>query len=190
MREALNTNETTRFLRSLRAVRRFAETPIADAILLDILEVARWTGSSKNDQPWEFVVVRERATLAELATCGRYGGHLAGARAAIALVIDAAVPGAEFDQGRVAQNIMLAAWAHGVGSCIASLYPEENTRRAKALLGVPAHLVLETAISLGYPADEAALRLSRAPEAARDAPIGRKPLDALVSWERYGRRRA
>ena len=117
--------ERTAFLRSLRAVRRFSGEPIPDEVLLDILEVARWTGSSKNGQPWKIVVVRDLAILADLSTLGRYAGHLAGARAGAALVMDGTAPGAEFDAGRLAQNVMLAAWGHGVGSCIASL----NRRR-------------------------------------------------------------
>jgi len=59
--------ELTAFLRSLRSVRRFSSEPIADDVLYDILEVARWTGSSKNTQPWRLVVVRQRATLETLA---------------------------------------------------------------------------------------------------------------------------
>jgi hypothetical protein len=81
---------------------------------------------------------------------------------------------------------MLAAWAHGVGSCIGSLYPEANTRRAKALLEVPTERWLHTAISFGYPADERALRLSASRGNLNDVPIGRQELSQLVSVERFG----
>ena len=149
----------TRFLRAVRAVRRFSRRPIPEDVLADILEVARWTGSSKNSQPWELVVVRERATLSTA-----------------------------LDAGRLAQNLMLAAWAHGIGSCIASLYPDENERRAKALLRVPDDRWLRTLVSLGYPADAAALRVSGGPAAVRAAvPTGRRPLAEIVRWERYSR---
>jgi nitroreductase len=79
--------EVTGFLRSLRAVRRFAARAIADEVVHDILEVGRWTGSSKNTQPWHLIVVRERKTLRALARCGPFAGHLAGAQLAIALVM-------------------------------------------------------------------------------------------------------
>jgi nitroreductase len=174
----------TAFLRSLRSVRRFSAEPIPDAVLSDILEVARWTGSSKNTQPWHLIVVRERGTLETLATCGPFAGHLAGAQAAIALVMDDG--NRRFDEGRLAQNLMLGAWAHRVGSCIGSLYPEPNTKRAKAVLGVPASKWLHTAISLGYPADERALRLSADRGSLTGVPIGRVELSDLVSWERFG----
>jgi nitroreductase len=172
-------------LRTLRAVRRFSAQPIPDVVVQDMLDVVRWTGSAKNTQPWELVVVSDQKVLAQLGALGRYAGHLADARLAVVLVMDS--PGQDFDAGRLAQNIMLAAWMHGVGSCIGTLAPEENERRAKDLLAVPAARSLRTAISLGYPADDAARLVRSAPPATRAVvPTGRKPLAALVSWERYG----
>ena len=179
--------QATELLRSLRAVRRFSAGPIPDEVLRDILDVARWTGSAKNTQPWELLVVEDRGDLERLSTLGRYAGHLAGARLAIVLTMRG--PGAAFDEGRLAQGVMLAAWAHGVGSCIGSIYPKENERQARELLGVPEDRAVRTAISLGYPADTEALRLSSAPAHVRaTVPIGRTPIEDLVSWGRYGRR--
>jgi nitroreductase len=52
------------FLKSLRAVRFFEQDkPVPENVLQDVLEVARWSGSARNRQPWEFVVVRDRETL-------------------------------------------------------------------------------------------------------------------------------
>lgn len=177
----------TDLIRSLRAVRRFSERSIPEEVLRDVLDAARWTGSAKNTQPWELLVVEDRDMLGTLATLGQYAGHLAGARLGIVLVM--AGPGGAFDAGRLSQNIMLAAWSHGVGSCIASLYPEENERRARELLGVPDDRRVHTVISLGYPANAEALRLSSAPANVRaTVPLGRKPLSAFVSWGRFDRR--
>jgi nitroreductase len=179
-----NATHITAFLRSLRSVRRFSSRSVSGEVLLDILDVARWTGSSKNTQPWHLVVVRDVNTLATLATCGPFAGHLAGANAAIALVMENG--NQRFDEGRLAQNVMLAAWAHGVGSCIASLYPEANNQRVRDLLSIPAERWVHTAISLGYPADERALRLSADRAGLTSVPIGRQELADLVSWERFG----
>jgi nitroreductase len=171
-------------LRSLRAVRQFASEPVPDDVLSDVLEVARWTGSSKNTQPWHLIVVCDRSVLQNLAKCGPYAGHLAGAQVGIVLVMQDG--NRRFDEGRLAQNLMLAAWAHGVGSCIGSLYPEPNVRRAKELLGVPASKWLHTVISFGYPANQRALRLSANRTGLDDVPIGRHELSAFVNWERFG----
>ena len=67
--------EQIRFLRGLRAVRRYADRLIKPSILVDILDTVRWTGSGKNRQPWEPVVVQERARLQQLATCGQFGSE-------------------------------------------------------------------------------------------------------------------
>lgn len=183
--------DAIRVLRTLRAVRRYADRPLPPAALADILDAARWTGSAKNRQPWEVVVVTDRAALAALAACGPYAGHLPHAPCGIALLLDAGEAHPWFDEGRLAQSIMVAAWAHGVGSCIASIYPEDNAARARALLGVPEDRLLHTVIAFGFPADPSATRLASAPAEVRAAVTpGRMEAERFVSWERYGRRRA
>ena len=175
----------TELIRSLRAVRQFSDRQIPDDILLDILDTGRWTGSSKNTQPWNLIVVRNRETLVALSKCGQFAGHLAGATLAIVLVMDGDDPWTCMDEGRLMQNLMLAAWAHGVGSCIGSIYPGDTEQRARELLGIPSNLFVRTALSVGYPAGPQALRLP----ANSPVPKGRRPLDEVVSWERFGNRR-
>jgi nitroreductase len=172
------------FLRSLRAVRRFSAQPIDDDVLHTILDVARWTGSGKNTQPWHVIVVRDRETLRGLSACGAYAGHLAGAHLALVLVMDD--QSRRFDEGRLAHNLMLAAWAFGIGSCIGSLNPEPNKARARLLLGVPDDRWIHTALSLGYPADPSALRLSADRTGLAEVPLGRVEMANFVSWERFG----
>ena len=96
-----------------------------------------------------------------------------------------AQPGYDFDQGQAAAYLQLAAWDLGVGSCIASIYPDASKRKARELLGVPEGKWLHTAISLGYPADERALRLSAERGGLSEVPIGRQDLSQFVSWERF-----
>ena len=172
----------TKLIKSLRAVRQFSDRDIPDDVLRDVLEAGRWTGSSKNTQPWDLVVVTNRDTLAALAKCGQFAGHLAGAKLALALVMRGDDAWSGMDEGRLMQNLMLAAWAHGVGSCIGSIYPKRNQRRARQLLGIPENRYLRTMLSIGYPASPDALRLP--PNAG--IPRGRRPLDELVSWEKFG----
>ena len=174
-------------LRKLRAVRRFADRPIPDDVMRDILEVGRRTGSSKNTQPWELVVVRDREMLKQLSELGGFAGYVAGAQVDIVLVMDSA--NNAFDCGRLAERLMLAAWAHGVGSCIASFFPDDNARKAKGLLGIPEARWVRQTVALGYPADDNATRVSSTPGMVGVLPIGRKPTGEFVSWERYGRRR-
>ncbi|MGH2459318.1 MAG: nitroreductase family protein [Chloroflexota bacterium] len=173
------------FLRSLRAVRRYASTPVPDEVLQDILEVGRWTGSGKNSQPWEMVVVRDPNTLRELAGLGPFASHLSGAAFAVAVIM--ASPNNQLDAGRLAERLMLAAWCRGVGSCIGSISSAENERLAKQRLGVPAERQLRTTIAFGYPADAGAIRVRATPEIAAVLPsAGRKPLSAIAHLETYG----
>jgi nitroreductase len=173
----------TKLIKSLRAVRQFSDREIPDDVLRDILDTGRWTGSSKNTQPWDLVVVTNRDTLAALAKCGQFAWHLARAKLAIGLVMRGDDAWSGMDEGRLMQNLMLAAWAHGVGSCIGSIYPEHQ-QRARELLGIPENRYLRTMLSIGYPASPEALRLP--PNAG--IPRGRRPLDDLVSRERFGTR--
>ncbi|MGZ6328736.1 MAG: nitroreductase family protein, partial [Candidatus Limnocylindrales bacterium] len=108
-----------RIMRRVRSVRSFRPDPVPDEFLTEILEVARWTGSGSNRQPWTFVVVRERATLSAIAAASPNARHVAGAAAAIVIVMDGDMPEIEtFDEGRVAERILVAATALGLASAI------------------------------------------------------------------------
>lgn len=179
MNEPDTAKDRISFLRSLRAVRDFGEDPVPDEVVDDILEVARWSGSASNRQPWEIVVVRERETLRTLANVEGYADHLDGAPLGIVLVMRGERPEQEtYDEGRLAERIMLAASAHGVGSSIGWIVGSGRDA-AKELLGIPQGRVVRTAISLGYP-DEASRRPRRAAGQAR------KPISEIVHEERYG----
>lgn len=164
-----------RALRSLRAVRRFTGEPVAEADLGRILEAGRWTGSARNRQPWRVAVVRDRDARAELARLGAYAGHLAGAPVVLLPALDTAAGGAdgEFDLGRLAQTLMLAAAALGLGTCPVTFFPDANVARATAIAGLAPPWRVRTGIALGHPAPPT-------PRAGRPAiPTGRRPLSEL-----------
>jgi nitroreductase len=165
---------------TLRVVREFDPRPLEPWAVQRILDAGRRTGSSKNQQRWAFVVCRDRAHLAELATLGPWAGHLAGATVAIALLApDVATTDAPlsvmWDLGRAAQSMVLAAWELGIGSVPATVYDHDL---AQELLGYPAGQHCEFLLSFGYPADPS--DLTRPPRSG-----GRRPLDDLVHEERW-----
>jgi nitroreductase len=165
------------FLRSLRAIRSFRPDPVPQEVVDDILEVARWSGSASNRQPWELVVIRDRETLGKLAQLRGYADHLRGAALGVVLVMAGERAEQEtYDEGRLSERIMLAAWAHGVGSSIGWIVGEGRAA-AKEILGVPEERTVRTVISLGYP-DEGARRRRSGP--------ARKPLSEILHEERYG----
>jgi nitroreductase len=172
-----------RRLASKRDLRTYTERPLPDDVLTRILEGGRRTGSARNRQPWQFIVVTDPALRRGLARCGRFAAHLATAPVVVVIVVDG--PRDLFDAGRCAQSMMLAAWVLGVASCPASLHDDAGVRAA---LGVPDGPIVATAIALGYPNPAGRGRIERL--ALRIlAGRGRRSLSALVSWNRYGNRR-
>jgi len=157
----------------LRAVRVFRDEQISDEDLNSILEAARWTGSSKNNQNWKFVVIRDPDQKKRLTGAGNFMTPVKNAPCVIALV-DLS-DGYEFDIGRVAQNIMLAADAIGVASCPVTLHKKAVSAR---VLGLPAGASSRYAIAIGYPRGEP-------PAKRKFGAGGRKAMDDLVSFETY-----
>lgn len=121
-------------LRRTRQVRRFSAEPVAEADLQAILEVARWSGSSINRQPWSFIVVRRRADLERLAELAPYAKHVAGAAVAIAIAMGGDNPEWDaYDEGRVAERILIAAGALGYGAAIGWAIENDRPRVAEFL---------------------------------------------------------
>ena len=172
--------ETWQAINTVRVVRSFDDRPLEPEHLDRILNAGRRAGSSKNQQRWAFIVVRDREHLRMLAAVGRYAGHLAEATVAVALVTpqpERAAQGSSimWDLGRAAQNMVLAAWELGLGSVPATVYDHELARN---LLGLPEEQRCDFLLSFGYPADPAVLE---APNRAG----GRRELAELVHEERW-----
>jgi nitroreductase len=154
-----------------RDQRAFLPKPIPDEALRRILQAARMTGSSKNVEPNRLVVVRDPERRAQLAAAGAFARFLA---QAAAVIVIAQTQRHEFDAGRCAQNMMVAAWGEGIGSCPAHL-PEADVAK---LLKIPADLHVNRVIGFGY------VDPARA-NAPKSVGRKRKPLDELVHWETW-----
>src|ERR1700675_1651083 len=106
-------------LRQTRQVREFTAEPVEKEALDAIADVARWSGSSSNSQPWRFIVVTDVAVLRRLATIGMPQTRaLQTATAAIAIVLPAD-DGHAYDEGRAAERILIAASMLDLGAGIA-----------------------------------------------------------------------
>jgi nitroreductase len=136
---------------SRRNVRSFADQPISAEDLDQILEAARRAPSSRNTQPWDFVLVTDRTALEQLSKVWVGAGHVAGSAATIALIVgDEAAGRVQFDLGQATMSIMLAAGDLGIGSGHSAVGEQDLARR---LLELPAGKSCAFLISLGYPAD-------------------------------------
>ena len=139
-------------IKERRSIRKYMYNEIEHNILVKILEAARWAPSGGNKQPWRFIVVtdRQQIKMLKMSSPGFYGEE-----AALVLVIcleRERVSETDYDLGMdlgmAAQNVMLAAYALGLGSCaIASFTPRAINR----LLDVPDTLEVKLLISIGYP---------------------------------------
>lgn len=157
-----------------RATRQYSEKAVSEEDLRTILNAGRRAQSSKNGQPWYFIVVRERGQLQRLAESGLYSAHLAHAAFAIALATSNAGGAADFDLGQAAAYLQLAALDLGIGSCVTWMHHEEKAREA---LNLPADLQANIILSFGYPLPQ-----------EHSQPLkkgGRKPLEEIVRWERW-----
>jgi nitroreductase len=168
---ALPAMDTYQAVVAKRDQRAFLPRPIPQESLRRILQAGRMTGSSKNREPNRFIVVRDRARLGALAGLGRFARWMADAAVAVVIV---QTEGHQFDAGRCAQNMMVAAWGEGIGSCPAHL-PEAELAR---LLGIPPGLEINRVIGFGY-VDPA--RAAAPSSVARR----RRPLEELVHWETW-----
>lgn len=173
--------EMLAILRGVRNTRHFAADPVSEETLAAILEVARRTGSAMNAQPWEFVVVRDPATIRAIAATGPNLPWLAGAPLAIVLVMDGKRPELEgFDEGRLAERIMAAAYAQGLAAGLGWLMGSDARQQVRTLLGVPEGKSVRTVVAVGY---SVAPSVPAAPPHEPNA--DRKPLAELVHHDRY-----
>jgi nitroreductase len=170
----MNVSDT---IRLKRAVRKFQDRPLPEDVTRAILNAGRRAQSSKNEQGWQFIAIRDKGILGALSGTGDFASHLAGAALGVAIL----TPNPDgkfqdlFDAGQAAAYMQLAAWELGVGSCLASIYAPE---KARGILGFPPEWHLRMAISFGYPADEA--KLSAAPKKG-----GRRELDEILHWNKW-----
>ena len=167
--------EVYQCIRSRLTVREFKPDPVPARVISQMLRAARWAPSARNRQPWQFIVIQDRNTLAAIGSIASSGGYIAKAPLAIAVVMGS-VNRAELDAGRALQQMELAAWSEGVGGCFVGLGGEEN-RKVKELLGIPGDLQLMTVMPFGYPT-----------EAAAGGGKRRKPLSELAHRERFGQK--
>jgi nitroreductase len=162
-----------RTLRRTRQVRQFTNEPVTETDLSAVLEVARWSGSSMNRQPWTFIVIRDRADRERLAELAPNAKHVAGAALAIAIAMSGDKPEWDaYDEGRAAERILVAAGALGLGAAIGWAIQADRSKVA-AFLGLTAPAFVRTIISLGHPT-EAARQPRSAPGTAR------RPIEELA----------
>jgi nitroreductase len=165
--------DTYRVIVGKRDTRAFSDQAVPAESQRRILQAGRMAGSSKNSQPCRFIAIEDAGGRAEIAKCGDFSGWVPTTPWLVAVAVPGEAPRGEFDAGRAAQNMMVAAWSEGIGSCPATMHHPDCAREA---LGLPADYRVVIVIGFGFP--------SRPQKHVAEA--ARKPWDEYVHRERWG----
>src|SRR5205814_3022390 len=139
-------------IRRVSQIRQYSPEPVPDAVVDQLLELARWTGSAKNAQPWRFIVVRDKDRLKKIAALRPPIGWLAGAPLGIAIVLEGAegMFGA-YDEGRLTERLLTGATMLGYGGGTAWFGGPTQDAEAKRVLGSPNDLTARQIGMMGRP---------------------------------------
>ncbi len=175
---AANAREITEGIRNVRQARQYSPETVAGDVLQELLEIARWTGSSRNTQPWHFIAITDTEQLSKISQLRTPINWVADAPLAIAIVLNGGNQAAEaYDEGRVTERLMIGAKMLGLGGGIAWFGDAEQKAEAKRILGIPAERIARSVVVIGYPTS---IKDSR----PNLVTAGRKPLSELVSYDR------
>ncbi len=145
----MNSEEVLQLMKERRSIRKFKPDPINDEKINMILEAARWTQSASNRQPWRFIVIKNKKTIAELRSAARFGDFVSQAPLVIAIIADKKRSPNWYihDTSMVAHQICLMAWSLGIGTCwIGSM----DRDKAAVVLELDKNEYVTTILPLGY----------------------------------------
>jgi nitroreductase len=163
-------NQALELLKERRSIRAYTSQPVAREVLEDIVDFGRLAATCQNEQPWEFVVVTDKAMLSRLPELTGHAQFIATAAACILVICQPTVHFVE-DGSAASEHILLAAHAHGLGACWVAGEKEGYADSIRALVGAPEGYKLLCLIPLGYPAETPA--------------IEKRALQEVLHWEKY-----
>jgi nitroreductase len=179
-----NSTQVPELIRTVRQARQYAPTPVPDDVVETLLEVARWTGSSRNTQPWHFIVITDKEQLRRISQLRTPINWVAEAPLGIALVLDGeSAAGEAYDEGRVTERILIAARSLGLGGGVAWYGDADQQAEGKRILGIPDERTARSVVIVGYATSIKDPRPN--PRAG-----GRKELSEIVSYDRWGQSEA
>ncbi|MCX6089493.1 MAG: nitroreductase family protein [Candidatus Atribacteria bacterium] len=159
-------------LKTRRSVRRFKADPVPREMIEEIIDCARLAPSAVNIQPWEFIVVTEPERKKAVADLTDHGKFIKEAPVLIAVFCRKSKYFLE-DGSAATENILLAAWAIGLGSCWVAGDKKPYVDLVRDTLSVPVDYTLVSLIPLGYPVEQPS------------TPIGKRALPELIHWEQF-----
>jgi len=161
---------------SRRSIRQFKPEPVPRDILEKLVNAARLAPSAANLQPLEFIVVDEVELRKQLFPCLKWAAYIAPEGdpkpghepvAYIVVLVNLQVRDREYerDVGAAAENMILAAWEEGIGSCWILSVERNNIQK---ILKIPTNYKIDSVLALGYPDEK---------------PIAEDMKDSLKYWK-------
>jgi nitroreductase len=146
-------------IKSRRSIRHFEHTEIGEEVIHTILEAAMHAPSAGNEQPWHFIVVKDKKMLMQVPPINPYAEMALEAPCAILVCADVTLEKHKgnwmLDTSAAAQNILLAAHALGLGAVWTGIYPREDLMQAfSKLFHLPTNVKPLAFIPIGYPAEK------------------------------------
>jgi len=157
-------------MHSRRSIRAYTPQPVDRATIGEIVDCARLAPTAMNDQPWEFVVLTEKPSLARIPQLLGHAEFIANAAFCILVLARPSTCAVE-DCCAATENLLLAAEAHGLGACWVAGSPQPYAPAVAKAFGAPADLTLISIVSVGHPAESPS--------------IEKRPLADLLHWERF-----
>jgi nitroreductase len=155
-------------IRKRRSIRRYTNDAIPKTDLESIVDAGRLAATGNNRQPWDFVIVTDRAMIAEFKIAGAW---IEKAGAVIVVVMDPVSRWWIEDGAAAIENMLLASTALGYGACWVEGDALPREEQLKTLLGVPSAKRVMALIPIGVAAETPA--------------PGKKALEQVLHWEKY-----
>ncbi len=142
-----------------RSIRAYTDRPVSDESISRLLQAAMAAPSAGNQQPWRFIVVRDRGLLGRIAAAEPHGTMLAEAPVAVVVCGDLGLVRHEGfwvqDCAAATENLLVAAHAEGLGAVWVGTYPrEERVNGVRAVFDLPQRVVPFSVVAIGYPAGQ------------------------------------
>jgi nitroreductase len=160
-------------VRTVLAVRAYQDKPVPTDLIRRIVEAAHLTASSRNGQPWHFIVVQDRDKLKRIAPLAKTGPYIDQAPVAVVVAYEKDSIYGVSDTSRAIQSMVLTAWSEGVGSNWVGF--DGTLGDVSTALGLPDNLQLVGVLPFGYPVK----KLGKGKK-------NRKPFVEVVHSERFG----
>lgn len=167
-------------IKGRRSIRAYRDMDVSQEIVEKLIEAARWAPSAGNIQPWEFIIVRNPETKRRLAEAALRQSFIEEAPVVIVVCADEERSARGYgtrgrtlyciqDTAAAIQNIHLAAYALGLGTCWVGAFREDEARK---ILNIPEGVRPVAIIPVGYPAES-------------PSPRSRRHLKEIIHYERF-----